>query len=169
MITFIFWYISFFYWFTIIVTWKRRLFGGLLLRRSFIVWNIFHQNFWFSRLIHYIKQLILMRSDLFYLWSKFIWKIDICFSRICSCVLFKTFLMLIDFINSSFFFKIHLLSLNDSSCLSNILRSIHTVLLICKIVKPFFLIFINSFRSTWEEVFRTPWLAWRWLIHILLS
>lgn len=169
MITFILWNVSFLYWFTVIVTWKRRFFGCLLLRRGFIIWNIFHQNFWLSWLIDMMKQLILMRSDLIYLWSKFIWYVDISFSWIGSCMLFINFLMLINFINSSFFFNIHLLSLDNSSCLSNILWSIHTVLLISKIIKPLFLVFVNSFRSAWEKVFRTPWLTWWRLIHILFS
>lgn len=170
MITFILWNVSFFNWFTVIITWKRGLFRCLLLRRSLIIRNIFHQNLWFSWLIHLMKHLIFMRSDLFDLGSEFIRNVDISFSWIGCCMFLVNVLILItNFVNSSFLFNIHLLSLNDSCCLSNILRPVGAVLLISKIIKPFLLILINSLWSTWEKVFRTPWLTRRGLIHVFLS
>lgn len=169
MVTLILWHVSFFYRFTVIIAWERWLFRSLLLRRCFVIWNIFHQNLWFSWLIHLMKELIFMRSNLFYLRSEFVWYVDISFSWISSCVFFINLLMLIYFVNPSFLLKIHCFSLNDSRCLSNILRPVCTVFLISKIIEPLLLILLNSFWSTWEKVFRTPWLTRRRLIHVFLS
>lgn len=59
-------------------------------------------------------------------------------------------------------------SLNNSSCLPNIRRVVHTIFLVSKVVKPFLLIFLDMLWSTWEEILRTSGLARGRFIHIFL-
>ena len=151
LIWFIFRIKLFFHRFPVCLTSKRWFNRCLLLWRCLVLRWVFHQYLRLSQFVVF-KVIIFIRDDCT---SSFVRSIHVRVSRVCCCLFFK------QVIRSSFFFNIHLFSLNDSCSLLYIWRNILASFLFSKVIEPFFLLRVLMLCSAWENVFGRSRLARR--------